>query len=127
MKAALILVDIQQGFIDHPDLYPKKSEFLLSALDALKVSREYALNIFHIRTEIENISQKMPHWTSQQAKKYLNGGVATKNPKGLEILGSEILYKKTSLAHFKTLFLKMGLRNQKWIRFLSLVYTLTHA
>lgn len=70
MHAALLLIDLQQDFLNKPNLEPSAGEIVEQATKLLQGCRHYSLPIIHIWTTIfPERDNRMPHW--QRANRFL--------------------------------------------------------
>ena len=63
MIQALILVDLQNDFLNHPNLTPAKTPLLATIHNLLTLCRRTEIPVIHIQTQIKpDGSDRMQHW-----------------------------------------------------------------
>jgi hypothetical protein len=81
MNKALIVIDVQNYFLDKENLQPPKNIVTDEIARTLNYFRENKIPIFHVHTRIDkNLKNKMPHWSNELAKLFQEGRSAFKAP-----------------------------------------------
>jgi acyl-CoA reductase-like NAD-dependent aldehyde dehydrogenase/nicotinamidase-related amidase len=101
MQPALLLVDLQQDFLDRPGLQPSPRELAGSIAGLLAHARSSDMPIGHIRTRVDPTGRdRMPHWRSQDIWACVAGTPGEEAPPALAALQSEPVFHKQFFSGF---------------------------
>lgn len=94
-RPTLLLVDVQQDFLDRPGLSPNAGDLLAGLVRLLDGARRRAWPIIHVRTRIATDgSDRMPHWQRQDIRACVAGTPGYAPPPALaERPGEPVLHK----------------------------------
>jgi acyl-CoA reductase-like NAD-dependent aldehyde dehydrogenase/nicotinamidase-related amidase len=113
MKPALLLIDVQNDFLERkgltprPDVLAKKIEILTSGC------RELDLPIFHVHTRIlRDGSDRMPHWKRNNTWLCIEDTAGAQPPESLRPRGTESLHTKQFFSAFGDPSLDTALRTR---------------
>lgn len=93
-EGALILVDLQQGFLARPGLEPHRDTIVAGAVRWLTEARTAGRPVAHVRTECRPGDPVMVHWSGAAASAWKPGEPATLFAAGLEPLPGEPIFSK---------------------------------
>ena len=95
MSPTLLLIDLQNDFLDEPTLEPTKAEVVRGATDLLELCRSSNVPVVHIWTTIRNESDRMPHWRRNNKWACVEGTKGHATPEILKPFDSEkVIHKK---------------------------------
>ncbi len=101
MKPALLLIDLQQDFLDSANLQPAATLLVAGAARILRTCRERNIPIIHIWTTIERDNdQRLPHWRKTNRWMCVAGTPGHETPEILQPLSGEHLVHKTGFNAF---------------------------
>jgi len=101
MKAALLLIDLQQDFLSRPGLTPIRDDIVKRATVLLSSARRHGLPVFHVHTLIdENGSNAMPHWRKKNQLRCIENSVGAHPPPELSLQSGEWLISKRFFSGF---------------------------
>jgi alpha-ketoglutaric semialdehyde dehydrogenase len=123
----LLLVDLQEDFLCHPELVPGRFELVGAVSGLLAWARAQCIPVFHVHTRVQaDGSDAMPHW---QAKDYIPcsiGSEGARPPPDLQPAPGEAVFYKRFFDPFEDPALSLELR-QKHIHRLLVAGVHTHA
>jgi acyl-CoA reductase-like NAD-dependent aldehyde dehydrogenase/nicotinamidase-related amidase len=103
MAQALILVDVQNDFLDRPGLYPERHDLTTQIGTLLAAFRAASLPVIHVRTGVaDDGSDSMPHWQRQAVRQCLRGTPGAMPPPALAAADSEEVVEKHYFSGFET-------------------------
>jgi alpha-ketoglutaric semialdehyde dehydrogenase len=95
MKVALLLVDIQNDFLDSSDLQPPRHQLISLAAALLQTCRQRRIPVIHIWTTVSRDSDhRLPHWKKADRWICLAGTEGHKTPARLLPLESDFVIHK---------------------------------
>lgn len=101
MKPVLLLVDLQNDFLDAPGLEPERSEVVRQAARLLCGARARGLTVVHALTAVEpGGADRMPHWKAAGTWKCVRGTRGHEPPPELAPAGREEVVSKTFFSAF---------------------------
>ncbi len=101
MKPALLLIDLQNDFIDRPGLHPSPEQLLPGIAGLLEGFRAKHLPIVHLRTEVNaDGNDRMPHWRTQNLWACVRGTHGAQPPAILSPLAGEPVVAKRFFSGF---------------------------
>jgi acyl-CoA reductase-like NAD-dependent aldehyde dehydrogenase/nicotinamidase-related amidase len=117
-RAALLLVDLQEDFLERRGLVPGRAELELRAAELLEGARALGLPVFHVHTVVRRDGgDRMRHWKEAERWECVEGTPGVRPPPSLAPARGEPLFAKQTfsafdapglpqaLAGFETLFL----------------------
>ncbi len=113
---ALLLVDLQEDFISHPDLVPARQDLINAATSLLSWARGQGLPVFHVHTRVRaDGSDAMPHWQRRGRLPCTVDSDGVRPPLSLCPLGGEQVFYKRFFDPFEdpqlaTALQRMGVR-----------------
>jgi len=103
MKPALLLIDLQQDFLDPANLQPPATLLVTRAARVLHVCREKQIPIVHIWTTVERENdRRLPHWRKANRWMCVAGTPGHKTPEALRPLPGEHIVHKTGFNAFSS-------------------------
>ncbi len=101
MRAALLLVDLQQDFLDRPGLQPSAQELLAVVRRVLAHARSEGMPVGHVRTRVDPAGHdRMPHWQRQGTWACVAGTPGEMPPPELAALPGEPVFHKRFFSGF---------------------------
>lgn len=111
MKTALLLVDMQNDFLDRRGLYPDRDKVVAGAKILLELFRAQKLPIMHVQMTIQpDGSDRMPHWVEKNIWSCVAGSSGACPPKCLEPFVDEPVFFKSFHSAFGSSELKSAIR-----------------
>jgi alpha-ketoglutaric semialdehyde dehydrogenase len=102
MKPALLLIDLQNGFLAG-ELEPARAEIIAAGTYLLNEWRRAGLPVIHIWTTIDPVrDNRMPHWRRYNRWKCLEGSRSHAVPASLQPIEGEAVVHKTFFSGFST-------------------------
>ncbi|MFO1429195.1 MAG: aldehyde dehydrogenase family protein [Candidatus Competibacteraceae bacterium] len=99
MKPALVLVDLQQDYLDSPALQPTTGELIARVAKLLERCRAAAIPVIHVRTTVHREpDDRMPHWQRDGKWICVDGTAGHASP--LPPWPSETVLHKTGFSAF---------------------------
>ncbi|MBI3903176.1 MAG: aldehyde dehydrogenase family protein [Nitrosomonadales bacterium] len=96
MRAALLLVDLQQDYLNRPGLQPPAARFIHDAAKLLELCRRSGISVLHAVTRVRaDGSDRMPHWQRDQRRACVAGTSGVLPPQELAPLPHEPVFAKT--------------------------------
>lgn len=93
--AGLLLIDLQEDFLGHPDLAPGRLRLLYSVTQLLSWARSHSLPVLHVQTRVRPDGvDAMPHWQRHGAIKCVTGSAGAEAPPELKPLAGEPVFYK---------------------------------
>ena len=103
MKPALLLIDLQNDFIDRAGLTPCKEDIIQESGILLNYFREAKHPVIHIQTLIKpDGSNRMPHWVDSDNWSCIEGSIGSQAPAELTPKNSEHIISKTFFSAFES-------------------------
>ena len=103
MAQALILVDVQNDFLDRPGLYPERDDLTTQIGTLLAAFRAALLPVIHVRTLVaEDGADSMPHWQRQGVRQCVRGTPGAMPPPALAAADSEEVVEKRYFSGFES-------------------------
>ena len=94
-KLGLLVIDVQEDFLDDPNLTPNKSELVDSIYTLMSWARINSIPVFHIQTIIsQDGSNAMPHWQENAQYKCKIDSPGASAPPLLKPLSGERIFEK---------------------------------
>ena len=114
MRPALILVDLQEDFLNHPDLEPHSGEIVTRGSHLLQECRHLSIPIVHVWTTVElSPDIRMPHWQKLDRRLCLKNSNGYYPPKELQpTTDSELIIHKTFFSGFQSSLLDSFLQKE---------------
>jgi acyl-CoA reductase-like NAD-dependent aldehyde dehydrogenase/nicotinamidase-related amidase len=101
MKAALLLVDLQNDFLTRPELTPDATDITAQAATLLAAIRDHSLPVVHIHTRIRvDGSDAMPHWQQRNYRACVAGSLGVLSPRELAPRADEPVFHKRYFSGF---------------------------
>lgn len=123
----LLLVDLQQDFIDHAELFPPAQIFLFRMKALLSRCRKAGIRVIHVRTVVrDDGSNRMPHWIRNNDMRCAEGSQGAQPPEGFEALPDERVFEKNFYSAFANPHLDEFLRHEN-IKTLLITGVHTHS
>ena len=113
MSPTLLLIDLQNDFLDEPTLEPKKAKVVRGATKLLELCRSANVPVVHIWTTVRNESDRMPHWRRDNKWACIEGTEGHATPKLLKPFDSEKVIHKKFFSAFTVPELKQHLESLK--------------
>jgi acyl-CoA reductase-like NAD-dependent aldehyde dehydrogenase/nicotinamidase-related amidase len=112
MTEALLLVDIQNDFLERAGLRPPAKTFVQRAQRLLKHWRELSLPVIHVQTLVRpDGKDRMPHWIKKSLWSCVEGTPGSRPPRELEPLASERIFRKRYYSAFEGQDLELHLKD----------------
>ena len=113
MRPALLLVDLQNDFLQRPGLLPGVDELLPSVIDILAAARAAGMPIAHVRTRVlADGSDCMPHWRGAGILECVAGTPGEMAPPALAAREHEAVFYKRFFSGFGNPDLESWLRQE---------------
>ena len=101
MKPALLLVDLQNDFLEREGLTPRPSRIIERAAELLEGCRELGVPIVHVHTLVRpDGSDRIPHWKRRGTCICVEGTPGSLAPESLRPLGGESVCLKRFFSAF---------------------------
>jgi alpha-ketoglutaric semialdehyde dehydrogenase len=114
LRTALLLVDLQNDYLDAPGLQPARGEIVRAAEALLRRARDEGLPVIHVLTTIDpEHDNRMPHWRSAGRWICVRGTAGHEPPEPLRALENEPVVHKQSFSGFESGALESLLRQSK--------------
>lgn len=101
MRTALLLIDMQQHFLDSPGLQPCRGALIDAAAAVLSDFRAAGGAVLHIRTTLHSREEALPHWRTQLVLPCLAGSLGHGGPPELQPAPGEIVIHKRGFNAFE--------------------------
>ena len=112
MRPALVLVDLQQDFLNAPSLQPSAGQLIDQVAALLQRCRESSVPIIHVWTTVNREDdRRMPHWKQTGKWICVDGTPGHATPERLRPLPSETILHKTVFSAFADGKLENALRD----------------
>jgi acyl-CoA reductase-like NAD-dependent aldehyde dehydrogenase/nicotinamidase-related amidase len=112
-RPLLLLIDLQNDFLNEPRLEPHKESVIAGAAALLEKFRRLGLPVAHARLKISpDGADRMPHWVQNNVFSCVEGSSGFESPDELRPLRHEKLFDKTSFSAFGNPDLPAYLRDQ---------------
>ena len=113
MSTTLLLIDLQNDFLDEPTLEPMKAQGVRGAADLLGLCRSTNVPAVHIWTTVRKDSDRMPHWRRDNKWACVEGTKGHATPELLKPAHSEKVIHKKYFSAFTVPELKQHLERLK--------------
>jgi alpha-ketoglutaric semialdehyde dehydrogenase len=114
MRPLLILVDLQQDYLDSPELEPSPGRVVHGAAALLAWSRERGIPVVHVWTTVSReTDNRMPHWKQTNIWQCEQGTQGHQPPPRLAPLVDEAIFHKTGFNAFTSSDLAEFARQRK--------------
>ena len=115
MGYALLLVDLQEDFLNHSSLEPNKEEIVERSNYLLQECRRLSIPVIHILTTVQlKPDNRMPHWQIKDRRLCVKNTVGHSSPPELSpIISKELIVNKTFFSGFQSADLEFYLQKQK--------------
>ncbi len=114
MRAALLLVDLQQDFLARAGLTPSPAELTPRAARLLNACRGLGITVFHGHTLVaEDGTDRMPHWQRNRIWACVAGTPGARPPPALAPVGGECVFSKRYFSAFGNPGLHAELRRRE--------------
>lgn len=114
MRTALVLVDLQNDFLQRPGLLPGRDELEQAVADVLAFARAAGMPIAHVRTRVlADGSDCMPHWRRAGILECVAGTQGALPPPRCASLNTEPVFYKRFFSGFGNADLEPWLRQQE--------------
>lgn len=110
MRPALLLIDAQQDFLGAPSLEPARGELCASLARLLADCRRARVPVVHVWTTVDALHPPMPHWTTDRAARFHDGGAGHATPMELRPAADEAVFHKRFFSAFADDALEAHLR-----------------
>lgn len=101
MRPALLLVDLQQDYLNRPGLEPSASQLIANVAELLDICRRSAIPIFHSATRVRpDGSDRMPHWVAADHWACIEGTPGASSPLEIAPLPDEPIFSKPYFSAF---------------------------
>ena len=101
MKPALLLVDLQNDFLNSGRLHPAADTLLAGAANLLNACRRRRLPVIHIWTTIRREDdRRLPHWRRDGRWMCVAGTTGHQPPRALQPAAGETIVHKTGFNPF---------------------------
>jgi acyl-CoA reductase-like NAD-dependent aldehyde dehydrogenase/nicotinamidase-related amidase len=102
MKPALLLIDIQNDFLQRPEMSPAAPVFVRQTRNLLEQWRALGLPVLHIHTIVRPDGEdRMPHWRDQDIWACVEGTSGSRPPLELGPLPEEKIFRKQFYSAFE--------------------------
>lgn len=103
MVPALLLVDVQNDFLDRPGLYPEPDDLAARIAMLLAAFRAASLPVIHVRTVVAaDGTDSMPHWQRQGLRQCVRGTEGAMPSPALAAADAEEVVEKRYFSGFET-------------------------
>lgn len=103
MRPVLLLVDLQNDFLDSEGLEPERTEVVRRAKRLLDGARALGVPVIHAITSVDSAGEdRMPHWKALGRRKCVRGTEGHAPPNGLEASNAEPVVSKTFFSAFSS-------------------------
>jgi acyl-CoA reductase-like NAD-dependent aldehyde dehydrogenase/nicotinamidase-related amidase len=103
MARALILIDVQNDFLERPGLYPERDRLTAEIGKLLAAFRAASLPVIHVRTLIEESgADSMPHWQQRGLRQCVRGTTGAAPPSSLAVVAGEEVVEKCYFSGFES-------------------------
>jgi len=103
MKPALILVDVQNDFLDRSGLYPAREDVIAGIRTLLAGFRSAARPVIHVRTLVASDgNDSMPHWQRQGLRQCVRDTPGAMSPSSLATIAGEEVMEKHFFSAFES-------------------------
>ncbi len=114
MKSLLILIDLQQDFLQRPGLLPRSDRLIRRVERLLQGFRVAQIPVFHVWTQVhQDGSNRMPHWKRQNTWCCVEGTPGVSTPEALQPQSGELVFTKQYFSAFSNPSLKCALQEYK--------------
>lgn len=100
MSPTLLLIDLQNDFLDEPTLEPTKAQVVRGAADLLKLCRSMNIPVVHTWKTVRQDSDRPPHWRRNNKWACIEGSQGHATPELLKPAGSEMIVHKKFFSAF---------------------------
>src|SRR3954447_20248367 len=101
MRPLLLLVDLQNDFLDAPGLEPSRSDVVRRAARLLEAARGSGTPVVHCMTTVDPLSDdRMPHWKAADRRSCVRGSRGHAAPAELAPRQGESVVDKTFFSGF---------------------------
>lgn len=112
MTRALLLVDIQNDFLERAGVNPSAEAFVRRAQRLLRPWRKLGLPVIYVQTLVRPDGRdRMPHWIKKGIWCCVEGTPGSRPPQGLEPLPSERVFRKHFYSAFEGEDLELHLKD----------------
>jgi len=102
MRAALLLVDLQNDFLNRSALTPARDSIVTAAAALLEKCRSLGLPVLHVHTSTRaDGTDRMPHWIAHDIHACVAGTPGIEPPPSLQPLPQEHLFHKSFYSAFE--------------------------
>jgi acyl-CoA reductase-like NAD-dependent aldehyde dehydrogenase/nicotinamidase-related amidase len=102
MKFGLLLIDMQQDYLDRPGIEPPSSEIIANVKRLLDTCRAHAVPVFHVHTLVRaDGTDRMPHWQAADIWACVAGSAGALPPTELAPLADEVVIGKRFYSGFE--------------------------
>lgn len=102
MKAALLLVDVQEDFLARPGLSPDREAVIAGIAAWLQAFRSAGLPVLHVRTQVRvDGGDSMPHWAAAGTRVCVAGSLGVQPPEPLAEAVGELVFTKRFYSGFE--------------------------
>jgi len=112
MRPALLLIDLQNDFLNGAGLTPARGIVVERTLRLLRHCREHCIPVIHVWTTA-NHEKRMPHWKEANKLACMDGTDGHSSPKSIAPLASEKIVHKVFFSGFSNADLDPMLRSLK--------------
>lgn len=103
MRPALLLVDVQNDYLDRPGLHPGPERLIAEIGTLLGAFRAASLPVVHVRTVIAaDGTDGMPHWRRQGIRQCVRGTPGALPPQSLAAVEGEAVVEKRFFSGFES-------------------------
>jgi acyl-CoA reductase-like NAD-dependent aldehyde dehydrogenase/nicotinamidase-related amidase len=108
MKPLLLLVDLQEDFLDEQGIEPHRESILAGAADLLRSARAAGVPVIHVHTAVaHDPDNRMPHWKSNDRWTCLGGTPGQAPPAALAPAPGEPVLSKNGFGVGSEAFLRL--------------------
>ena len=103
MTPALLLIDLQNDFLERENLTPSKDKIIQQTKVLLDYFRNSQLPVIHIQTLVQpNDLNRMPHWVESENNSCIEGSAGSQPPISISVLNTEPIIKKQFYSGFES-------------------------